>query len=171
MRIRSVGAVLAAMALALAYGTVGNGETAAASATPTAAPSAPTDAEPPATPGAVERRIDVGMQDHEFSPTTLDVKLGETVTFVFTNHGLVIHDAFLGDKAAQDQHEKEMREADEAGGGGGHDHAHEGGVTVAPGQTGALRHRFDRPGTLEIGCHQEGHYEEGMKILLNVNII
>lgn len=126
---------------------------------------------PPAAPGAMERRIDVEMKDHAFTPDTVDVTLGETVTFVFTNTGLVIHDAFLGDKAAQDQHEKEMREADEAGHGGGHEHAHEGGVTVPPGQTAALRHRFDQSGTLEIGCHQEGHYEEGMKILLNVKII
>jgi uncharacterized cupredoxin-like copper-binding protein len=92
------------------------------------------------------------------------VKVGETVTFVFTNVGKAVHDAFIGDKAAQEQHEKEMREMKE-----GHDHAHAGGVTVHPGETGALRYFFDKPGDLEIGCHQPGHYKYGMKVVINVN--
>jgi uncharacterized cupredoxin-like copper-binding protein len=53
----------------------------------------------------------------------------------------------------------------------GHDHAHEGGITVGPGQTGALRYQFDKPGKFEIGCHQPRHYEAGMIMLINVNVI
>ena len=109
------------------------------------------------------RQIDVTMSDHAFSPDAIDAKVGETVTFVFTNVGAQIHDAFIGDKAAQEQHEEEMREHS-----GGHDHAHEGGVTVNPGEKGTLSYSFDTPGTLEIGCHQEGHYEAGMVAVLNV---
>ena len=122
---------------------------------------------PPAEPAATtSRRINVAMEDHKFSPNVLDVRVGDTVTFVFTNFGRVVHDAFIGDKAAQQQHEKEMREA--ASDGHGHDHAHEGGVTVPPGESGTLDYTFDRAGTLEIGCHQPGHYEAGMIAILNV---
>jgi uncharacterized cupredoxin-like copper-binding protein len=112
------------------------------------------------------RRINVAMEDHKFSPNVLDVRVGDTVTFVFTNFGRVLHDAFIGDKAAQQQHEKEMREA--ASEGHGHDHAHEGGATVPPGESGTLQYTFERAGTLEIGCHQPGHYEAGMIAILNV---
>jgi len=165
MRIRSVGAVLAGATLTFAaYGAVDDGRSAAAGAS--AAVSLPSVDAPPLAPEGTARRVDVEMQDSDFSPTTVDVKLGETVSFVFTNTGLLVHDAFIGDKAAQEQHEKEMREAKE-----GHDHAHEGGITVAPGQTGALRYKFDQPGTFEIGCHQPRHYEAGMIMLINVNLV
>lgn len=110
------------------------------------------------------RRINVAMEDNAFSPNSFDVSVGDTVTFVFTNFGRTVHDAFIGDRAAQEQHEREMREAPE-----GHDHAHEGGVTVHPGESGSLQFSFDKPGTLEIGCHQSGHYEAGMIATLNVN--
>jgi uncharacterized cupredoxin-like copper-binding protein len=82
---------------------------------------------------------------------------------MFTNRGQAVHDAFIGDKAAQDKHEEEMRHNDGKPG-----HAHEGGVTVAPGKTGALRYVFDKPGTLEIGCHRKGHYAYGMKAIIDV---
>jgi uncharacterized cupredoxin-like copper-binding protein len=104
------------------------------------------------------------MTELAFSPATLDVKVGETISFVFTNKGKLQHDAFLGDKAAQEDHEKEMRAMTDPGDHGGH----EGGITVPAGQTGALRHTFDKPGTLEIGCHEPGHYPSGMKLTINV---
>ncbi len=110
------------------------------------------------------RQINIAMQDNTFSPNTFDVRVGDTVTFVFTNFGKAVHDAFIGDKAAQEHHEKEMRETPH-----GHDHAHEGGVTVPPGKSGTLRYVFYKAGTLEIGCHQPGHYNGGMTAIVNVN--
>jgi uncharacterized cupredoxin-like copper-binding protein len=132
-------------------------------ATSTAAPPAGPQADEGAT---TTRRINVAMEDHRFSPNTFDVRVGDTVTFVFTNFGRVVHDAFIGDTAAQEQHEKEMRQAE--GDGHAHDHAHERGVTVAPGESGTLRYSFDKAGALEIGCHQPGHYAAGMIAALNV---
>lgn len=116
---------------------------------------------------APARRINVAMEDHKFSPNVFDVRVGDTVTFVFTNFGRVVHDAFIGDKAAQGQHEKEMRETP-AGHEHGH-HAHEGGIAVPPGESGTLRYSFDKTGTLEIGCHQPGHYDAEMLAVVNVN--
>ena len=122
----------------------------------------------PENAAAPARRINVAMEDHKFSPNVFDVRVGDTVTFVFTNFGKAAHDAFIGDKAAQEQHEKEMRKTPE-GHKHGHEHAHEGGIAVPPGESGTLRYSFDKVGTLEIGCHQPGHYEADMIAVVDVN--
>ena len=108
---------------------------------------------------APARTIDVEMSEFAYAPTTVAVQAGETVKFVFHNAGLIIHDAFIGDEAAQAKHEKDMRSGDM-------DKAHHGddGVTVEPGKTGSLTHTFERAGTLLIGCHQPAHYQAGMKL-------
>ena len=111
------------------------------------------------------RTIEVDMVDIAFEPTKLDVAEDETVRLVFTNRGEVTHDAFIGGRAAQAEHEADMRE-----GGGGHDHGDDdsNAVTVEPGDTAEITYTFDEPGTVEIGCHQPGHYAAGMKITVEV---
>jgi uncharacterized cupredoxin-like copper-binding protein len=145
-----------------------------------------------------ERTIEVRMLDNEFDPVTLTVHTGETVRFKFTNNGEVEHDAFIGDASAQATHEQEMRATEEGTGGhdmsgdagattstGGADMGSEAstttamgsndmgpadeGITVQPGKTGRLTHTFDQPGTLEIGCHEPGHYAAGMKVKITVS--
>lgn len=108
-----------------------------------------------------DRTIDVEMRDIAYSPTTLDVRTGETVRFNFKNTGQVEHDAFIGDQAAQEAHEKEMRE--------GHDHGKTANaVSVKPGKSASLTHTFDKAGQVIIGCHEPGHYVGGMRITVNV---
>ena len=111
---------------------------------------------------SADRTIDVEMRDIAYAPTTIDVRTGETVRFNFKNTGQVEHDAFIGDSAAQDAHEKEMRE--------GHgDHGKEANaVSVKPGKSASLTHRFDKAGQVLIGCHEPGHYIGGMRITVNV---
>lgn len=116
--------------------------------------------------GSVTRAVDVEMRDVAYSPTEIAVRAGETVRFVFHNKGESVHDAFLGDEAAQAEHEQEMR------GGHGMDGGHHGAndaVTVEPGKSGSLTHAFDRAGSLIIGCHEPGHYQAGMKLTLTVS--
>lgn len=117
----------------------------------------------PARQGTV---IEVEMADIVFKPSTLTVASGETVTFRFTNRGRIAHDAFIGDRSAQADHEREMRS-------NGDRHGHHGGddedaVTLDPNETGDLTRTFRRPGIVEIGCHQSGHYAAGMKIAVTV---
>ncbi|MEA2686994.1 MAG: hypothetical protein QOE93_2189, partial [Actinomycetota bacterium] len=52
----------------------------------------------------------------------------------------------------------------------GHQHGHAGAavVEVAPGRTGSLVYRFDQPGPVLIGCHEPGHYEAGMRGIVEV---
>jgi uncharacterized cupredoxin-like copper-binding protein len=119
--------------------------------------------------GDATRTVEVDMVDIAFEPETLDVERGETIRFVFTNDGAVAHDAFVGDADAQAEHESEMLEDDDAHGGHGDDEDEgEDAVTVEPGETAELTYTFEDAGTFEIGCHQEGHYEAGMKITVEV---
>ena len=119
------------------------------------------DAETPLANAGEDRTIEIEMRDIAFAPTTVDVRTGEKIRFVFTNTGNLTHDAYIGDEAAQEDHEKDMR--------GGHGHG-EGSdaVTVKPGKKAQLVHTFDRPGRVLIGCHQPGHYTGGMRTTVNV---
>jgi len=110
------------------------------------------------------RTVEVAMEDIKFDQTTLTVKAGETIDFRFTNTGQIAHDAFIGDDAAQMEHEAEMAEM---GDGDGHG-MEEGALVLQPGESGELSYTFSEPGTFEVGCHQPGHYAAGMKIDVTV---
>lgn len=110
-----------------------------------------------------DRVVNLTMKDIAFEPATIEVKAGETVRFVFHNEGQIRHDAFIGDEAAQAEHEKQMMEA---GADGEHGDGH--GITVDPGDINSLTHTFKAGDMLIIGCHQAGHYAAGMKVALTV---
>ncbi len=42
------------------------------------------------------------------------------------------------------------------------------GITVDPDESGELTYTFDQLGTIEIGCHQPGHYDAGMRVTVTV---
>jgi uncharacterized cupredoxin-like copper-binding protein len=113
---------------------------------------------------AGSRTIDIDMRDNDFSPASVQVKAGEQVQFVFHNKGAIVHDAYIGDDAAQMAHEQEMKMSSDMGHGG---HGSDG-TTVEPGKTATLSHTFDKSGTTIIGCHQLDHYILGMRINVNV---
>src|SRR3954464_8159242 len=103
--------------------------------------------------------VGVTMRDIAYEPGALSVKPGETVKFVFHNEGKIRHDAFLGDEAAQADHEKQMQGEGSMGGSGGMDGHHDtDAIKVEPGMTGSLTHTFEPGDTLVIGCHEPGHY-------------
>ncbi len=116
---------------------------------------------------AAVRVVPITMTGMVFEPDAVQVRRGETVRFVFANDDTLTHDAFIGDKAAQDGHEMEM-------GSEGHAHGRSpanpdtDAVTVAPGGTSELTYIFHRAGELVIGCHQVGHYAAGMKATIDV---
>jgi uncharacterized cupredoxin-like copper-binding protein len=109
------------------------------------------------------RHIAVTMTDAmAFEPTAITVKQGETVIFDVRNAGEIAHEFFIGNATQQTEHEVEMQQMFAMG----HDHAT--GVNVDAGQTEALRLSFPDRGTLEIGCHEPGHWAAGMKGTLTV---
>lgn len=107
------------------------------------------------------------MRDNRFTPSTLSVDEGETITFRFLNRGSIRHDAFIGDEDAQKEHEAEMPESEE-GHGGGHASTESDAITVKPGEAGSLTHTFDERGEIMIGCHEPGHYDAGMVVEISV---
>lgn len=119
------------------------------------------DSGPAAAGPSDARTVEIEMRDIAFSPTSVDVRAGEKVRFVFKNTGGVTHDAFIGDPAAQDAHEKDMR--------GAHDNMKvANAVSVKPGKTASLTYTVPQSGQVLIGCHQPGHFTGGMKAPLNI---
>ncbi len=56
------------------------------------------------------RTIEIEMRDNAFAPDAITVPAGEEVRLVFHNTGRVDHDAFIGDDAAQADHEQAMND-------------------------------------------------------------
>ena len=112
----------------------------------------------PADRSDADRTVEIAATDSlVFDPAEVTVAPGETITFRIVNTGSLIHDFTLGDQAAQDEHEAEMRGME----GMAHDAPNV--VTVAVGETSELTWTFSETGTVLIGCHQLGHYDAGMK--------
>ncbi len=105
----------------------------------------------------VDREVEVAMSEFAFAPANLTVEAGQRVRFVFHNDGAGIHEAVIGDASAQEAHARNGHEA--------HNLA---AVDVGPGQTASLDYLFDRPGQVLIGCHEPGHYQSGMRAVVEV---
>lgn len=136
-----------------------------AGGSPTAPPaSAPGASAPAASPSpSPATRIEVRLADTlTIEPATIRVPAGVPVTFVVTNAGRVDHEFFLGDEAAQAEHEREMQSM------GGMTHDEPMGIAVAPGVTKELTVTFPAAGTILAGCHVAGHYAAGMKATVEI---
>lgn len=115
----------------------------------------------PGDASAATRVIEVDANDDfTFSPSAINVSMGETITFIVTNTGSLPHDFTLGDQATQDGHEAEMAAMAATGEMGDHDDPNA--VVVEAGETKELTWAFSHSGTVLIGCHQPGHYAAGM---------
>jgi uncharacterized cupredoxin-like copper-binding protein len=96
--------------------------------------------------------------DFTFSPESVTVTEGETVTFQVTNAGAIPHDFVLGDSEMQDEHEAEMAEM-------GDDmamHDEPNAFVLEPGETMEMTWHMTESGEIIFGCHQPGHYVAGM---------
>lgn len=111
-----------------------------------------------------DRTIEVNATDSlEFDPETIEVEVGETVTFIVTNSGEAVHEFVLGNEAYQEEHEEAMSEDGHGESHGGMDMGDEANaVSVAPGATEEITWTFTEAGELLYGCHEPGHYEGGM---------
>lgn len=106
----------------------------------------------------VDRTIRIKALDTmRYNKRELTVRVGETVRFIITNVGKIRHEFVIGDAAEQHEHAKEMAEMP---GMVMHDEAN--GISLASGETKSIVWRFAGPGTVELACHEPGHYEAGM---------
>lgn len=107
-------------------------------------------------------RIEVKLTDAlKMEPATFTVPVGVPVTFVVTNTGSTDHEFYLGDQAAQAQHEEEMKM-------GGMMHEDPDGISLKPGEIKELTHTFAQAGPTLAGCHVVGHYDAGMQATITV---
>lgn len=112
-------------------------------------------------PGKVNkqtRTIKVDMIDAmRFLPDTITVKEGETIRFVVTNSGRMLHEMVIGTPEKLKEHAAMMAKHP------GMQHDAPNLAHVAPGKTGEIVWTFNRPGTFEFACLIAGHYEAGMR--------
>lgn len=108
-------------------------------------------------PKKAVRTIRVDMADTmRFTPSQITVRRGDTVRFVATNRGKVMHEMVLGTMQDLREHAELMRKHP----GMEHDEPHM--LHVAPGKSGEMGWRFTRAGDFFYGCLVAGHFEAGM---------
>lgn len=111
----------------------------------------------------VSRTIKVDMTDNmRFTSADIAVKQGETIRFVVQNSGKVKHEMVLGTAKELKEHYEVMKKNPEM------EHADENMISVTPGKTGEIIWQFTKPGKVDFACLQPGHYEAGMKGIVNV---
>ena len=114
-------------------------------------------------PKKVSRTIKFEMTDDmRFHSSNIAVKQGETIRFVARNSGKVKHEMVLGTIKDLKDHYEVMKKNPEM------EHAEANMVTVAPGKSGEIIWQFTKAGKVDFGCLQPGHFDAGMKGLVNV---
>jgi uncharacterized cupredoxin-like copper-binding protein len=105
----------------------------------------------------VKRTIEIAMSDEmRFSPSTIEVKQGETLRFLLRNNGKVLHEMVIGTARTLGEHAALMQKFP----GMEHDEPHM--AHVAPGRKGQLVWKFNRAGEFDFACLIPGHYQAGM---------
>ena len=111
----------------------------------------------------VTRTVVVDMKDDmRFHSSVFSVKQGETIRFVAKNSGKVKHEMVLGTAKDLKDHYEVMKKNPEM------EHDDPNMVTVAPGKSGEIIWQFTSAGKVDFACLQPGHFDAGMKGLVNV---
>jgi uncharacterized cupredoxin-like copper-binding protein len=106
---------------------------------------------------AVRRTIAIQLSDDmRFTPDKIEVKQGETIRFVLTNAGQVMHEYVLGTKPVLEEHAALMKRFPNME----HDEPYM--AHVAPGKKGEIIWTFNQAGDFDFACLLPGHYEAGM---------
>ncbi|WP_020395012.1 cupredoxin domain-containing protein [Thiolinea disciformis] len=117
----------------------------------------------PANADQVQRVVEVRMDDNmRFTPDKLDVKPNEVVKIVVNNRGKIKHELTLGDAKALQEHAQAMLKHPNM------EHNDPNMVALEPGQTGEIIWQFTQAGHVDFACLQPGHFEAGMKGVVNV---
>ncbi len=126
-------------------------------------------------PSELDRTVDVIMLDNRFEPEKLSIQEGQTVRFVVTNKGNLVHEFNIATAAMHSAHQEEMMEMMQKGvlgadtihhdrmGEHGMRHDHANSILLEPGESGEVVWTFDTDAELEFACNVPGHYESGMK--------
>lgn len=115
-------------------------------------------------PKKATRTVRIAMTDDmRFAPDSIEVKQGETVKFVVSNKGSMLHEMVIGTPAELKAHAaEEMKKFPDME----HDEPHM--VYVKPGQLGQIVWTFNRAGEFVYACLIAGHFEAGMTGMIRV---
>lgn len=133
----------------------------------------------PGNVGDVSRTIEITMHDNYYEPEALDIEEGQTVRFVVTNAGELVHEFSIATAEMHKAHAPEMMmmmehgvlEADRINweaakqmqdtmGHGMHQEGNS--ILLEPGKTGEIIWKFPKHAELEFACNVPGHYDAGM---------
>lgn len=113
--------------------------------------------------GGSSRIVDIVINHSTFDVSRLEVEEGETVTFVLRNDDPIDHEFIVGNRATQKAHETGTEP---------HHDERPTEVTIPAGERVETTIVFDEPlvaaGPLLFGCHLPGHYDYGMKGLIEL---
>lgn len=111
----------------------------------------------------VSRTIEIDMSDNmRFSPDNIDVQSGETIRFVVTNSGQLVHELVIGDMASLQEHAEMMQQMPDM------EHEEPNMISLQPSEQGELLWKFTDAGNIDFACLLPGHMEAGMKGKLHV---
>ena len=132
----------------------------------------------------VNKVIVVNMYDNYYEPSKIEIKKGETVKFVVTNKGELVHEFNIATKKMHIKHQPEMmmmveneillpdkvdkekmKEMAKKNPSMGHSHSNS--VLLSPGEKGELVWKFNNKVIIEAACNVPGHYEVGMIAKIN----
>ena len=134
----------------------------------------------------VDRTIEIKMYDNYFEPNVLNIKKGETIKFIVSNYGELVHEFNIATKEMHIKHQpemmkmvenqillvdkidkkkmKEMAKKDHSMA-----HSHSNSVLLEPSEIGEIIWKFSTNAILEAACNVPGHYEIGMVADIKIN--
>ena len=139
----------------------------------------------PGVAGDVGRTITITMYDNYFEPEELVIAAGETVLFVVTNEGKLVHEFNVASAEMHARHQDEMMMMMDHGvlasdhinedmmsmtmaDGQTMHHNHPNSVLLEPGDTAEIIWTFNGDAELEFACNVPGHYDAGMMGEINI---
>jgi uncharacterized cupredoxin-like copper-binding protein len=129
----------------------------------------------PGKAATVSHTVKINAYDTAFSPKSIKVRKGETVRFIVTNTGDLVHEFNIGTIKMHRAHQGEMMKMMDSGVlradhinhkmmkmGGKMQHNDPNSVLLEPGDKKEVIWTFTNSGTLKFACNVPGHYESGM---------
>ena len=127
----------------------------------------------------VNKTIEIKMYDNYFEPKEIKIKKNETVRFLITNYGELVHEFNIATREMHLNHQDEMMKMMEYGillgdkidkqkmkelSKKDHSlaHSHKNSLLLEPNQSGELIWKFSKDLVLEAACNVPGHYDSGM---------
>tara|TARA_B100001996_G_scaffold163390_1_gene124625 strand:+ start:1075 stop:1572 length:498 start_codon:yes stop_codon:yes gene_type:complete len=130
-------------------------------------------------PNNIDRVIKIKMYDNYYEPNLINIKKGETIKFIITNLGEMVHEYNIGTKEMHIKHQPEMQKLID------HEiitfdkidkkkmkemskkdhslaHSHSNSIMLEPKTQGEIIWKFSKDIELEMACNIPGHYESGM---------